>query len=545
MKNLFLWTAVFVIAVSRTPYVQSGFIGQAKFEPRLIGRCRDIPEAVSTLHHYLPEQMLLTRRCKRYAALSAFVKENGIPQRLDVLKLSELKEDALEIIRRKVDARDLMAFYMTAIDGYRVSHLEPSIFDVVKCLKEINLPEVTTYLDCPELVLTLNLYRYVLDRPDNKIRLDLINLRRYSPAFVTILKLLFKDYIQSDDSPKIVPVPQVASPSRSELPSQRQQQEQIEDQKERQVKILFEEDISQLDMRQRYERRRQQQRQRQKKYRLENPHRHREQERLRKRRNRILNPAVAREKGRIWEQKRRDRLREQHKQRQKQILDEQATITPHRDSPEPAPITTSPHPSTTMAQIQSSSIISTVGETMQRDPSGKPHEQHDADQRDSSRSRHAPNVMSADESYTPVHDSLVFAHQSHAQQVSATPMTSLQPGPARHENLQMMDQHALIEPFSYDRAQDAQVDPINQSLTQGYGESDLRNIWQPYEFITGGDLEDDSLMSLLATFDPQSQPGQLDDIDAVMQSFSGSQAGGSSSSEIATSEHSGASKSRR
>lgn len=153
--------------------------------------CRDKAEAINRIYESLPRQMTIEQRCKRYAVFLAMTELKGVSDRLALLQLKELVEDTLDVLYERVRTADLAARYMTTIDLYRRSHLEPAFVDLIDCLRQINLPLVKNYLDDSELTVVENLYRRALGPPAIAIDLDSVELDAFPPAFRITLRNLF------------------------------------------------------------------------------------------------------------------------------------------------------------------------------------------------------------------------------------------------------------------------------------------------------------------------------------------------------------------
>lgn len=154
--------------------------------------CENVAEAISRLYRSLPDQMPLQARCKRYAVFLSMADAGGSTFQLALLQLSGLQERFLDLLYKEITTADLAARYMTVIDTYRTTHLEPAFIDLIECLSEIHTPSAETYLDNPELIVIVELYKRALVLPADEINLGLIDLSAFDPEFRTTLKNLFE-----------------------------------------------------------------------------------------------------------------------------------------------------------------------------------------------------------------------------------------------------------------------------------------------------------------------------------------------------------------
>lgn len=277
--------------------------------------CRNPPEAVDFMSQLLPDQMPLQERCKRYTLLFQFIKEKRLPSRHEVFRLSEISAEEVSKRYQEIDARDLSEFYMIAIDGYRASKLSRPVLELCECLSLIGTPYGEMYLKNPELTMTLDLYKRVLESPETKIDLGKMELRNFHPASQQRLKILFKEYLKDSD---------VSSDNSTELKrgrgrpvSEPPRSSGIPPARRRKVPIAGVTDEELIE--QRRKRNRDLGRGRLRRFRERHPSRHREQERLRQQRLRILNPELVRNRVRRWDLRQRE-LRKQRLEEQRKRL---------------------------------------------------------------------------------------------------------------------------------------------------------------------------------------------------------------------------------
>lgn len=297
------------------------------FDYRLVGKCHDIPEAVNFLNQSLPVGMPLEERCKRYALLSQIHRQRRLPSRLEIFRLSELPAADVDIRFQAIDDRQLSDFYMTAIDGYRAMELAPPVIELYECLRMFDTSYGAMYLKNPELSFTVDLYRRVLESPDGKIDLDLVELRNFYPAFQERIRYLFKDYIRGAETNDSTPT--TGCKTRIGRPKKEKRGDVILETSSttslrpavfpRMRELLNAGWTEEQIIGRRRRRKLEVARERSRRLREANPHRHREQERLRQQRLRIMNPDLVRERIRSWERRRRDRRKERQEEQSKEI----------------------------------------------------------------------------------------------------------------------------------------------------------------------------------------------------------------------------------
>lgn len=261
-------------------------------------RCCDVPQAVDYLHRYLPFEMPIEEKCRRYAIVSDIVKTKRVPHINDLIRVLELAEEPLNDRYQRLNLEDLIEFYMRVIDSYRASQLRPPMLEIVECLRRFGTPAVETFLSKPELVLILDLYRRVLDSPEQTIDLNNIDLDQYNAAFSESVKILFGEFGGQQGS--------YAADSGS-----RYNANSDDDFEDRLSHVLSQPMTEEQREKALHDLRRERERRRQRIARRQKPYRHREQERLRKQRNRILRPDALREKDRTRQLRRTGRLREE------------------------------------------------------------------------------------------------------------------------------------------------------------------------------------------------------------------------------------------
>lgn len=164
-------------------------------------KCDDISEAINYLNDYLPVEITLTAKCKRYAIITSLVKSNGRLHSKSVHQVLSMQEDKLDQAYQDFRATDrLAALYMTAIDGLRAaSIIDRPFFELIECLKRIDSPPAREYLSGEELNLILDLHKQIVESPDAKIDLDVIyDLKSCYREFVISLLNIFTDNIDYD-----------------------------------------------------------------------------------------------------------------------------------------------------------------------------------------------------------------------------------------------------------------------------------------------------------------------------------------------------------
>lgn len=165
-------------------------------------KCEDISEAIINLHDHLPDKMTLDDKCKRYAVITSMVKPHmGRVHSKAVSRVLTMSDHELNQLHEKFSAdHELAVLYMTAIDGLRAaSILEPPLFEIVECLKQIDSPLVRQYLEGEELNLILDLHKKISQSPGTKIDLfGINNLKKCHLEFVVSLINLFRDHIRYD-----------------------------------------------------------------------------------------------------------------------------------------------------------------------------------------------------------------------------------------------------------------------------------------------------------------------------------------------------------
>lgn len=159
--------------------------------------CQDAAEAINRVYDSLPREMQIDDRCKRYAVLLAMAEQKDVSEQLALLQLTGLTEDLLDILYKRITNADMAARYMTTIDMYRASHLEPAFIDLIDCLRQIDLPLVKNYLDDLELTKIVDLYRRALGPPATDIDLDAIDLYGFRPELRQTLKSLFQKHFET------------------------------------------------------------------------------------------------------------------------------------------------------------------------------------------------------------------------------------------------------------------------------------------------------------------------------------------------------------
>lgn len=162
-------------------------------------KCSDIPEAVNYLNLVLPDGMALEDKCKRYAIMSALLAPKGRSHNIAASKVIRMREEEVNSDYARMNADELVEHYMILIDSYRAaSKLGPPLLEMLECLRRIKSPNAHMYLENPELVMIVDIYKKILESPDTKIDISCINLDIYHPAFIKSLRKIFQGHLQMD-----------------------------------------------------------------------------------------------------------------------------------------------------------------------------------------------------------------------------------------------------------------------------------------------------------------------------------------------------------
>lgn len=153
-------------------------------------RYEDVYQALSSLREYMPDNMPMDERCKRYAVLFTMCDMQAQPHQLAVNQLVVLHEDILNLVYRALDWSNLKLHLMTAIDRYVTTKLEPPFIDLVECLRIVDPSLIGTYPNQELTVLTI-LYEEVLAHPSTPIDINGLDLTGYTPHFQHIIRTLF------------------------------------------------------------------------------------------------------------------------------------------------------------------------------------------------------------------------------------------------------------------------------------------------------------------------------------------------------------------
>lgn len=251
--------------------------------------CNDITDSLNHLHESLSDHIPLEEKCKKYAVLSSMSSRGRPPNKVLSEYMRFNDQTVNEAFARLTSKNALPALYMSTIDSYRAaSHLGPPFLELIDCLREIDQPYISAYLNDPELVLIVKLYKIVLRSPAIKIDLRHNELSHFSPAFRTSLSNLFRgnllDNLILDEDPN-------SGLQQSALQSTLGPKDQSIARKnhlKRQAMVTS--------------------------------HRRRERERLRKHRLRLLQPSIEREKRRDRHRRQQEKRKKEHEERQSQSL---------------------------------------------------------------------------------------------------------------------------------------------------------------------------------------------------------------------------------
>lgn len=259
--------------------------------------CTDITDAMNYLYNSFPDDMSLEERCKRYAILSSLSSSKGRPHNKVMSRYLRFSDESVDKKYQLLDREDeLPATFMSAIDSYRAaSQLGPAFLVLMDCLRQFDRPYIKTYLNDPELVLIVDIYKSILRSPDIRIDLSRIDLDQFTSAFRTSLKNLFRDNL-------IDPFP---SSRTSDYGTSASDQTHIH------RPDVLEEQPKKSDRQQDEEA-------------MVTTHRHRERERLRKRRLKLLQPNLERFK-------KRERYRRRQERRKKALAYQSQCLQPSKD----------------------------------------------------------------------------------------------------------------------------------------------------------------------------------------------------------------------
>lgn len=191
------WTgfvAILVAAFGSTSNIVCGFDECRPARHTGKTRLNDVSQAIEFMHQYMPTQMSLDEKCKRYAVMSSKAISEKLPHKRTVHKVATVDFEELDKQYSQIDITRISYVYMTAIDRYRVTKLAPPFIDLVECLKKIDTPIVKKYLSNIELIIILDLYKQVLGMPNTNLDVKSLDLsgHKFSPAFLTWLGMLFK-----------------------------------------------------------------------------------------------------------------------------------------------------------------------------------------------------------------------------------------------------------------------------------------------------------------------------------------------------------------
>lgn len=165
--------------------------------PILAERFQDVSRAINYMHKYLPSDMTMDEKCKRYAVLSTKPISEKLPHET-VTNVIKMNNDDLDRYYNEIDVRRMIWNYMVAIDRYRVTQLAPPFIDIVECLRRIDTNEVRRYLSNPELLVILDLYKQALGLPDTTIDIRGLNFTKFHHSFRTTIENLFSQSFRTD-----------------------------------------------------------------------------------------------------------------------------------------------------------------------------------------------------------------------------------------------------------------------------------------------------------------------------------------------------------
>lgn len=180
------------VVVSAVNYTQCGSMDNVNID--VTTPCKNVADAIDRLYESLSNEIPMEARCKRYAVFLSMA-ESAPTNELALLQLSSMEDDMLNKLYQEMSPVDRAFLYTNAIDIYRKTLLKPAFIDLIECLKEADL--LDTYLNDPESVIMVDLYRRALGPPISAIDLDSVDLGAFSPAFRTTLEKLFEKHSEN------------------------------------------------------------------------------------------------------------------------------------------------------------------------------------------------------------------------------------------------------------------------------------------------------------------------------------------------------------
>lgn len=245
---------------------------------------KDVREPLDYMHQLLDYGMPWDDRCRRYAVLLSLSARLGSPSASTTSEIATLDKSSLDEVYEQIEANMMSSFFMYAIDMYRITYLSPVFIDLVECLRRIGTQVAQGYTKNEELIITEDLYKQVLGLPHTIIDINNLDMTRYPPAFRANLGNLFREYFDIDSI-----IDTSVTPAR---PNVRWRADDNDEATNKQRESRTERHL---------------------RYRERNLQRERERSRLNQQRMRVLQPELSRARNRVYQQQRRDRLKQLEK----------------------------------------------------------------------------------------------------------------------------------------------------------------------------------------------------------------------------------------
>lgn len=172
----------------------------AKYNINLTRKSINIAETASYLYSMFPNNMTLEEKCKIYAVASSLAGSKDPLRREVDIDIVYHDKQRKQRYYNEINPVDLGPLFMNAIDGFRLSQLEPALIEIIECLRHVDTLGAKTYLEDKELKIISELYHRVIQSPDPKIDLRAIDLSKFHPAFEASLRHLFRKYLADSGS---------------------------------------------------------------------------------------------------------------------------------------------------------------------------------------------------------------------------------------------------------------------------------------------------------------------------------------------------------
>lgn len=160
-------------------------------------RFKDTTKALNYMHELLPDNISLEEKCKRYALLLAMAAATGPNHESDVHELVRMDNRQLDERYQAIDDNRLGLLYMRATEKYRIGRLARPFLEIISCLGKIDTLSARRFLNDPELLIIVNLYKQSLGLPAVTISLDKIKAQ-FHPMFLASLRNLFEGLLDVD-----------------------------------------------------------------------------------------------------------------------------------------------------------------------------------------------------------------------------------------------------------------------------------------------------------------------------------------------------------